>query len=243
MERALHWEACWNVRDLGGYQTATGETRWRSIVRSGNLSRLTKAGRDALIAYGIRTVIDVRDPREFEVDLNPFHERGPWAGQVQYASVPLISEAEWETLRDPDVRRRGYVVTLDLSRQNIGRVMSAIAAAPQGGVVVHCHAGKERTGVVAALLLSLAGVPDEVIAEDYVASDAYLVGLYETWASRETDPDERSRMLRGFISEPAHMLAPLEHLRRAGGAETYLRDVGVTHEELASLRKRICSWL
>lgn len=240
MERALHWDACWNVRDLGGYRTPPGgETRWRSVVRSGNLSRLTEAGRDALIAYGIRTVIDVRDPREFEIDLDPFHERGPWVGQVRYASVPLISEPEWEAIRDPEMLKRGYVVTLELSRQNIGRVMSAIAAAPPGGVVVHCHAGKERTGVVAALLLALAGVPNEVIADDYVASDAHLAAQYEAWASRESDPAKRSRLLRGFISEPDHMLVPLEHLRRSGGAETYLREAGVTHEEIAALRERV----
>lgn len=56
---------------------------------------------------------------------------------------------------------------------------------------MHCHAGKERTGVVAALLLALAGVPDEVIAEDYVASDRYLASLYAEWAARQDDPEER----------------------------------------------------
>jgi len=60
----LEWDACWNVRDLGGYETGlVGKTRSGSVVRAGNLSQLTDAGRDALLGYGIRTVIDLRDPR------------------------------------------------------------------------------------------------------------------------------------------------------------------------------------
>ncbi len=241
VERELHWDACWNVRDLGGYETTTGtQTRWKRVVRAGNLSKLTELGRETLLAYGVRSVIDLRDEREFAVDLNPFHERGAWAGQVAYAHEPLISEAEWTAIRDPEVMSRGYTVTLDLSKQNIARVMAALATAPPGGVVVHCHAGKERTGVVAALMLALAGVPDEVIADDYVASDVALASLYREWADREADPEKRSRLVRGFTSEPAHMLVPLAYLRAQGGAEKYLRDAGLTTEQVTTLQERLC---
>ena len=241
MGRELEWDACWNVRDLGGYETGSGKrTCSRSIVRAGNLSKLTAAGRDALLGYGVRTVIDLRDPREFAVDLDPFHADGPWAGQVEYVSVPLISEAEWEAIRDPVVLKQGYVVTLDLSRANIGRAISAIATAELGGVVIHCHAGKERTGVIAALLLALCGVPDDLIAEDYVASDGYLQSLYAEWAAREQDIEKRSRLLRGFRSEPEHILVPLQRVRCEGGIETYFRRVGVTAIELTAVKERLC---
>ena len=239
MGRELEWDACWNVRDLGGYETGSGRrTRSRSIVRAGNLSKLTNVGRDALLRYGIRTVIDLRDPREFAIDLDPFHEDGQWAGQVDYLSAPLISEAEWEAIRDPQVLKQGYVVTLELSRANVGRVVSAIANARPGGIVVHCHAGKERTGVIAALLLALSGVPDQVIAEDYVASDRYLQSLYSEWAAHEQDPEKRFRLLRGFASEPEHMLVPLERVRIQGGIELYLQRAGVTESELTAVRDR-----
>lgn len=241
MVRELEWDACWNVRDLGGYRTgAGGRTRSGRVVRSGDLSRLTAAGRDALLRYGIRTVIDLRDPREFAVDLDPFHVDGPWAGQVEYLSVPLISQAEWEAIRDPLVLKQGYVVTLDLSRANIGRVISAIANAQPGGIVIHCHAGKERTGVIAALLLALCGVPDSVIAEDYVASDGYLQSLYSEWAAREQDTEKRSRLLRGFASEPEHMLVPLERIRSEGGIEAYLQRAGVTDGEQTRVKEWLC---
>lgn len=237
----LEWDACWNVRDLGGYETGSvGQTRPGSVVRAGNLSQLTDAGRDALLGYGIRTVIDLRDPREFVVDLNPFHPDGHWAGQVDYASVPLISEAEWEAIRDPKVLKEGYVVTLDLSKANIARVFSALANAPVGGVVVHCHAGKERTGVIAALLLALCGVADNVIADDYVASDRYLGSLYAEWAAREQDLEKQSRMLRGFASEPEHILVPLERIRGEGGIAAYLQRAGVTPAELTAVKERLC---
>jgi protein-tyrosine phosphatase len=241
MGRDLSWDACWNVRDLGGFETRTGgQTRSGRIVRAGNLSQLTDAGRDALIEFGIRTVIDLRDPREFAVDMDPFHDDGRWAGQVDYVSAPLISEAEWEAIRDPEILRRGYVVTLDLSRANIARVLSAIANAAAGGIVVHCHAGKERTGVVAALLLALCAVPDDMIAADYVASDRHLTSLYAAWASREADPEKRAGLMRGFVSEPKHILVPLEGLRRTGGVETYARRAGVSHSELHAIRERLC---
>lgn len=160
---------------------------------------------------------------------------------MNYASVPLISEAEWKAIRDPNVLKQGYVVTLELSRANIGRALSAIANAQPGGIVVHCHAGKERTGVIAALLLALCGVPDSVIAEDYVASDRYLQSLYSEWAAaREQDPEERSRLLRGFASRPEHMLVPLERVRSEGGIETYLQRAGVTEGELTRVKERLC---
>lgn len=240
MDRVLEWADCWNVRDLGGYPTKSGErTRWKAIVRAGDLSRLVEAGRDALLAYGVRTVLDVRDPREFATETDPFHENGAWAGQVNYVNEPLISGAEWEAIRDPETLKRGYVVTLELSRANIVRVFRALAAAGPGGIVVHCHAGKERTGVVAALLLALADVSDEVIAQDYCASDVQLADLYTQWAAHEHDPEERSRLMRGFRSEPGHILGPLAYLRELGGVERYLRGGGVSGDELAALRERL----
>lgn len=74
--------------------------------------------------------------------MDPFHGEGPWAGQLDYVSAPLISETEWEAILDPEVLRRGTSSRLDLSRANIARVLSAIANAAPGGIVVHCHAAK-----------------------------------------------------------------------------------------------------
>jgi predicted acylesterase/phospholipase RssA len=97
------------VRELGGFAAADGRvTRFGELIRAGNLSRLTETGRDALLGYGVRTVIDVRDPKEFAVEHDPFQDGARWAGQVHYLNVPLISEEEWTAVRDPEQRRQGY---------------------------------------------------------------------------------------------------------------------------------------
>jgi protein-tyrosine phosphatase len=238
--RDLVWPACWNVRDLGGIPTSSGRaTTMRRVVRAGNLSKLTAEGRDALLAYGIRTAIDLRDPREHAIELDPFHPNGPWAGQLSYVSEPLISEAEWVAIKDPAQRRRGYVLTLELSRENIGRVMTRVADAPLGGVVIHCHAGKERTGVVAMFLLALAGCSPSAIGDDYVASDAQLTHLYDEWAAREPDGDAHVRLRDSFRSEAEHMTRPFEHIDAQGGVEEYLRSAGLASQTIDRLRARM----
>ena len=240
MRRVLDWAACWNVRDLGGYATRSGATtNYRRVVRAGNLSKLTPSGKDALVAYGVRTVIDLRDPKEFAVDLNPFQEGGQWRGEVRYLNVPLISERGWEALRDPELRKRGYALIVEIEGPSIARVLNAMVQAAEGAVVLHCHAGKERTGVVAALLLELAGVPDDTIAEDFVASDAHLEALYEEWARREEDPVKRGQLLASFRSEAAHIAAPLEYVRTHGGIDAYLLQAGVSADALSALRARL----
>lgn len=233
----MDWTACWNVRDLGGYTTRSGATtKHGRVVRAGNLSKLTQSGKDALLAYGVRTVIDLRSPWEFAIDLNPFQEGGRWEGEVRYLNVPLISEQGWEALRDPEHRKRGYTLIVQIDGSSIARVLNALARSDEGAVVLHCHAGKERTGVVAALLLELAGVPDETIAEDFVASDEHLQGLYEEWARREADPVKRGELLASFRSEAAHIAAPLEYVRACGGIDAYLQHAGVSADALSALR-------
>jgi hypothetical protein len=238
--RVLQWDACWNVRELGGFVTADGRvTRFGELIRAGNLSRLTEAGRGALLDHGVRTIIDVRDPKELAVEPDPFQAGERWAGQAQYLNVPLISEEEWTAVRDPEQRRQGYRLTLRLSKTNIGAVLGTIAQAPAGAIVVHCHAGKERTGVISALLLALADVPDQTIAEDYVASDKQLQHLYAEWAARESDPEKRSQLIHGFQSEVDHMLGPLTVIAEQGGIASYLRSCGLDEPDLATLRARM----
>jgi len=240
MGRVLAWDACWNVRDLGGYPTRSGGvTQYGRVVRAGNLSKLTERGRSAMHAAGVRSVIDLRDPREFEIDMNPFHASGRWPGDVSYLNLPLISEANWEAVKDPERRKRGYELILELSAENLGRVMAAIASAETGPVVIHCHAGKERTGVFAALLLELAEVADESIVADYVASDVHLQPLYEEWSMRERDPSERVRILASFRSNAAQITPVLKYVRARGGVAAYLHDAGLPDDTLGTLRRRL----
>lgn len=238
MERHLVWPDLLNARDLGGIQSGSGElTAWRRVVRADNLNKLALAGVAALVAYGVRTVIDLRDPRELEKFPNPLAAAPPQG--VVFVNVPLISDAEWRAIKDPARMAEGYVLTARLSHANIARAIAAVAdAAP--GVVIHCHAGKERTGIVAAFLLSLAGVPDETVAEDWTASDAYLQPLYEEWLANETDPAIRAKRAEGFVTHAEHIVDVLTHVRRSHGSlEEYLLAGGLSADQIDRVRRRI----
>ncbi len=213
---------------------------WRHIVRSDNLNKLAPVGVAALVAYGVRTVIDLRDPRELAKFPNPLAVKPPHG--LVFLNVPLISDAEWEAIKDPERRAEGYVLTAKLSHTNIANAIAALSDAPPGGVVIHCHAGKERTGIVAALLLSLAGVPDAVVADDWTASDTYLQPLYEEWLADEMDPAIRAKRAEGFVTHAEHVLEVLTHIRRSHGSlEAYMLAGGVSADQLDGVRRRLIS--
>lgn len=240
MDRHLVWPNLLNARDLGGLRSASGETTWRRVVRADNLNKLALVGVVAMVEYGVRTVIDLRDPRELEKFPNPLAAAPPLG--VVFANVPLISDAEWEAIKDPGRTAEGYVLTARLSHTNIANAFAALSDATPGGVVIHCHAGKERTGIVAALLLSLAGVSDETVAADWTASDAYLQPLYEEWLANERDPAIRAKRSEGFVMHAEHIVDVLTYVRRTHGSiEEYLLAGGVTAEQLVRARRRLLS--
>ena len=151
-------------------------------------------------------------------------------------------DAEWEAIKDPERRAEGYVLTAKLSHTNIANAIAALSDAPPGGVVIHCHAGKERTGIVVALLLSLAGVPDALVADDWTASDAYLQPLYEEWLANETDPVVRAKRAEGFVTHPEHILDVLTYVRRShGSVEAYVLAGGASAYQLDRVRRRLSS--
>ena len=91
--RHLAWEACWNVRDLGGYPTEDGhETRWRALLRADDLCRLTADGQAALYVYGVRAIIDLRSPAELTVKPHPFATPTSRSDGLTYYSRPLFDE-------------------------------------------------------------------------------------------------------------------------------------------------------
>lgn len=210
------------------------------MVRADNLNKLVPAGVDALAGYGVQTVIDLRDPRELEKFPNPLSAAPPWG--VAFINVPLISQAEWDAIKDPARMAEGYVLTAKLSHANIVNAIAAVSDATPGGVVVHCHAGKERTGIVAALLLSLAGVSDEAVAGGWTASDAYLQPLYEEWLANETDPAIRAKRSEGFVTHAEHIVDVLMHVRQTHGTVAdYLLAGGLRRDQLDRASRRLVS--
>ena len=237
--RRLEWEGSLNARDLGGYRAADGrEIRWGAIVRSESLHALTEAGQAALAAYGVRSIVDLRMPEELDTEPNPFAEPGEHG--IAYTNVsfidPAVSPPETATTLAED-----YVSMLQRFSTRVGDALTVIARAPEGGVLVHCAAGKDRTGLVCALLLDLAGVDRKTIGADYALSGELLKSRQEEWLlNGRGERADRERVLAW--GEPRAEVMP-EVLDRVGnhygGTEAYLREAGVDEEDIARLRERL----
>jgi protein tyrosine/serine phosphatase len=245
-ERILDWEGVLNARDTGGIPAAGGTVKRGGLVRSGVLNGLTPDGVAALTAHGVRTVIDVRAADEIadHWDRYPLRDH-PVVG---YRNISFTAGFE-EQMRDQvravygaaESREEINRLDLDNHRNGIAAIVAGIADAPDGGVLIHCHAGKDRTGLVVALTLSAIGVSDADIADDYALSQLVLDQLVKEWfAYMGAAASEQERLRR--LADPSReaMIGTLEHLHeRYGGAEAYLRGAGVTQEQLARLRTRL----
>ena len=129
---------------------------------------------------------------------------------------------------------------LDHNPDLLAAAVGAIADAPTGGVVVHCHAGKDRSGNVVALALGLVGVPAEAIAADYAAIDDRMAEHFAGQLDLVVDRTERAQLDESFSARPETMLALIAHVHdRYGGAEPYLRYGGLTVRQVERLRSRL----
>jgi protein-tyrosine phosphatase len=217
-----------NVRDVGGYPAAGGRRmRWRTLLRSDELTRLPAETRDALVELGLRQVIDLRWPEELVRAPNTFAD----SPGVRYTSIPLLADDP-----TPHAGLEGmYRHVLDARAPQLGEVARALLA--DGGLpaVIGCAAGKDRTGVAIALLLDLCGVPRDVIVEDYALSAAFFASPV---AHMELDDWRHGSLV--VDSPPAFMDRALEHLDTAhGGARSLLRRQGITDPELRMLVERL----
>ncbi len=248
MNRFLDWDGCVNVRELGGLPTEDGgETRRGSVVRSDNPHHLSDGGWRALVGHGVRRVLDLRwdeererdPPRELPVEVvhvSLFGRMDPAYGAAD--------DAAWQAAPDLESAfAERYLTYLEDYRPNFGDALAAVADVPEDGtVLVHCWGGKDRTGLVCALLLRLAGVDAETVAADYALSGPRLATTLErTWPD-DPGAGEAERRSRDRASRSPHdaMLRVLEELeRRHGGVEGYLRAAGLDDERIERLRRRL----
>lgn len=242
--RHLVWDGCANVRDLGGHPIEQGgTTAFRAVVRADSIRRLSEPGWAQLADYGIGTIVDLRfhdelaaDP-PFEVPVDVVHVPVlPDPASSHWTEIQAISEAA------PDAAAATsavYLEFLDRFSEGFALAVSAVAGANEGGVVVHCMAGKDRTGLVSALLLRLAGVPVADVAADYALSERNLATFSEPWIAEAADERERERRRRMAATPAAAMTAVLTDLDRRGGAEGYLLDAGVPEADLERVRTRL----
>jgi protein-tyrosine phosphatase len=251
-EEARHvaFEACFNFRDLGGYENDEGRrVQWNLLYRSDTLHRLTAADVEQFDALGLRTVIDLRSVTE----VDDYGRLATTSGHLAWHHVPMLDNVKLEP-RDPaeltaalaqsqtQQPGEGYLRIVEEFGVSLALVFQLLSADDALPAVFHCTAGKDRTGIVAALLLEVLGVPDDVIAADYVLTERARART-TVWIEAN-EPGFAALMAqvppeRRVISAET-ILGLLEGVRSTyGSAAELLLSLGVEAKQLDALRTRL----
>ncbi len=240
MDRHISLDGCVNFRDAGGYQVIHGDVpagprsgiRWRRLFRSDELTELSAADVTFLTAdLRITTVVDLRTGLERKRDARRPLERT----EIEIIHAPLLTERNAAVVEKPGLTvAQRYLCMLELAGEPLVRAVTAVARAP-GAVIVHCAAGKDRTGLIIAAILGVLGVGDDDIVADYSLTTENLGGIEQRLLRR----GESLRTVPG-----AAAAAPAEAMRevlaglrdRYGSVGEFLRRAGVSRSVVDELR-------
>lgn len=190
-----------------------------------------------MVAYGVTAVIDLRSESEVASSPSQFATPAGRSGPA-YLHLPLVDDATMLRLSKTPAMFDRYVMMLEHRQAAFGAIFGTFARA-EGTVVFHCFAGKDRTGMVAAMSLALAGVDVDSIAEDFAETDAQLAHRYEAWLAA-APPERREDMREDLRCPPERIVGVLEHLqRRWGGVEGYLGAAGVDGTDISRLQSKL----
>jgi len=253
-DRVVRWEGFYNARDLGGLPTVTGaSTRYGRLVRSADTRFITAAGWKAAHEAGIRVVIDLRNADEVEPGSLPAATLGAGTFAMPAAQATAARPADIQTTLIPvdDIEDLGlwrhlnaeglngtplyYRPFLDAKPERIAAVLTAVAQVPDGGVIFHCGAGRDRTGLISLLLLSHAGVTPEAIAADYELTFGQLAPLYAALGLEQDEQDTREYLK----SRGTTVSETLTSLVRDLDVAEYLAAAGVSGADIDALRGRL----
>jgi protein-tyrosine phosphatase len=238
--RVIPLFAVHNFRDLGGYPTNDGRhTRWRTLYRADGLYRLTPDDANIVMNLGVRTVVDLRTNNEVR-------ERGTFPvkdHEVAYHHLPII-DATWGETQTPEFNDEVEFLVWayrEMLAETAPRFADAINLLSQQTVlpaVFHCAAGKDRTGILAALVLGVLGVDESIIAADYGLTRSATTRL-RAWA-RQHQPelaDLYDRMPPRFTAaDPRAMTIILNDITsRYGSVRNYVREIGVSDDAVRAL--------
>jgi protein-tyrosine phosphatase len=222
-----------NLRDVGGYPAAGGEVRWRTLYRSDALHRLDADGVAVVAGLGLRTIVDLRTHAETEIAPTGQDQLAARSTHISILgggdsleSLPLELDAIYRYIID----QRGDEIAAAIG------VLCADGALPG---LVHCSAGKDRTGIVVALILAVLGVPDELIAADYALSSVCLdPGRTPVIGRIAEDTRLGDKLTAGLLASPPALISSvLGRVRAAGGSvDGYLISHGLSPADLSSLR-------
>lgn len=239
-ERRLPFAGVFNFRDLGGYVGAGGRPiRWRTLYRADALHRLTDTELDELGGLGVRSVLDLRTAGEVAKGRIEAHHLG-----IAHHHLPVLDETWTPQDLDPEAAAEEvlgslYVQMLDIGAPALAGAFELLADPANVPAVFHCAAGKDRTGVLAALVLEVLGVRDEVIVADYALTAHAMELLVEKL--KVDAPDSLTAMNdqpAAYLAAPAGAMEHfLRELRaRFGSAVGYAHQIGVGDDVLDSVR-------
>jgi len=238
--RLLPLIGAYNFRDLGGYPTAGGRaTRWGRLFRSDTLHELTDEDLAVLRGVGLVSIIDLRTPTEVERN-----GRGLLHGEpVRYVNLSVLASDGVEQQAAPapriDDTAERYLSYLELGRSALVGSFRLMADAGNYPLVFHCQAGKDRTGVLAALVLGSLDVERSAIVDDYVLTSTRMdLILGRLRRDPHLGPRVHELPPSVFVVEAATMEGFLDGLdERYGGARRWALDAGVAEEELDTLAR------
>lgn len=253
-DRIIQWEGFYNARDLGGLPTINGTgTRSGVLVRSADPRFVTAAGWQSAFDAGIRTVIDLRNHDEVQPGTAPTTTLGAGTFAVPAANTNVKRPAGIRTVHIPlddiddtafwyHVNNQGINGTplyfqpfIEAKPQRIAAVLAVIARTQQGGIIFHCGGGRDRAGLVSLLLLSLAGVTRDAIAEDYELSLGQMGPLFAALGIEHHEPN-----MHAFLQEQGTTVRrAIFDLLDGLDVAQYLAGAGVSDADIASLQDRL----
>ncbi|MHC5375338.1 tyrosine-protein phosphatase [Enterococcus sp. LJL120] len=228
----LPLKGSYNTRELGGYPTGNGAINFHKFIRSDSITALTNQDLDFLKEYGLQTIVDLRSDAEVAQAPNPQMEG------VENLHIPLITGDIADATKDLSRSMKltmgsFYINVLKDYPQNLVKVFEAMADS-QGAVLFHCSAGKDRTGIIAAFLLDLAGVSEADIIANYQLTHTYLKTNPTFTKSASGYPQEM------FYSLPSYMEELLSYLyQNYDSAENYLKTFGLSELAIENLREQL----
>jgi protein-tyrosine phosphatase len=234
-DRHLAWEGLYNARDLGGLATLDGGfTRRGAIVRADSLQNLEARGWEEVEAYGVRTVIDLRNESEIGADA------APRPRSIETVNIPLdVTEARdfWDVWGNgPQFATPLYYGPhLERFPERSAQVIKAIATADPSGVAFHCQGGRDRAGQISMLVLALAGVEPAAIAADYALSDERLRPLYLSRGEEDEAP-KIAAYLRDQGTTATNLIVDL---LTELDVEATLLGAGLEPGDVTALRRRL----
>ena len=241
--RLLSLKGTYNIRDLGGYQTESGnKIPWRKFLRADSLHLLNDDGMSYLQREGLRLVIDLRTEKEVKERPNPFAN---FSG-VQFLNLPLFDDLAPIFMLNNATSGKSpllnfYLAAIHNQHKEIKAVMTEISNVDEGAILFNCTAGKDRTGIVAALLLGLVGVSSDDIIYDYTLTAELIPELVKQLLEESKERGVNSKVHSRMLESPAEVirltLADLE--KNYGSVSGYFESIGLNSKSISILRKRL----